>query len=104
MIHESNNRKDLWQSGTYDEISIEFQCRDPQNDIVSSNNNDNNIIMMYATIIYLWVTCVLMIIINVANYNDMLGVSNTGSFKSIIFILLNYCLQIINSSFSYINY
>ena len=63
--------------------------------------------MMYTPIIlYLWVTCVRMIIINVANYNDMLGLSNTGPFKRIIFILLkiNYCLQIINSSFSYINY
>ena len=42
MIHESNNQKDLWEPGRYDEISIEFQCRDPQNDIVSSNNNDNS--------------------------------------------------------------
>ena len=47
MIHESNNQKDLWQSGTYDSISIEFQCRDPQNDTVSSDNNDNNDV-------YLW--------------------------------------------------
>ena len=88
MIHESNNQKDLWQSGTYDEISIEFQCRDPQNDHVSSNNNDNNDVCTYS--ILMGYMC---------SHDHNLGLSNTGSFKRIIFILLNYCLQIINSSF-----
>ena len=86
MIHESNNRKDPWEPDRYDSITIEFQCRNPQNDTVSSNNNDNNDVAMY---LY---TCGLhVIIINVANYKDiMLGLSNmyTGSFKKIIFILL----------------
>ena len=46
MMHESNNLKYLWEPGTYDSINIEFQCRDPQNDTVSSNNNDNNDVCM----------------------------------------------------------
>ena len=51
MMHESNNLKKLYQSGTYDSITIEFQCRDPQNDTVSSNNNDNNDVCTYNIIL-----------------------------------------------------
>ena len=47
MMHESNNQKGSLDPDRYDGITIEFQCRDPQNDTVSSNNNDNNDVCTY---------------------------------------------------------
>ena len=38
MMHDSNRVEDaLYYPDQYDEIKIEFQCRDPENGTVSSN-------------------------------------------------------------------